>query len=47
MTMKFVSGTARFATGSLGLVPKENIMLETPTATIAIRGTDLLHQLMS
>jgi hypothetical protein len=40
MAMKFVSGTARFATGSLGLVPKENIMLETPTATIAIRGTD-------
>ncbi len=40
MTMKFVSGTARFATGGLGLVPKENIMLETPTATIAIRGTD-------
>ena len=40
MAMNFVSGTARFATGSLGLVPKENIMIETPTATIGIRGTD-------
>ena len=37
--MKFVSGTARFATGKLGLVPKENITLTTPTATIAVRGT--------
>ena len=40
MAMNFVSGTARFATGGLGLVPKENIMIETPTATIGIRGTD-------
>ena len=40
MAMNFVAGTARFATGGLGLVPKENIMIETPTATIGIRGTD-------
>lgn len=40
MAMKFVSGTARFATGGLGLVPKENIVITTPTATIGIRGTD-------
>ena len=40
LSMKFVSGTARFATGGLGLVPKENISIETPTATIAVRGTD-------
>ena len=40
MTMKFVAGTARFSTGRLGLVPKENIVIETPTATIGIRGTD-------
>ena len=40
MTMNFVSGTARFATGKLGLVPRENIVLTTPTATIAVRGTD-------
>lgn len=38
--MNFVAGTARFATGGLGLVPKENIQIETPTATIGIRGTD-------
>ena len=40
MAMNFVAGTARFATGGLGLVPKENIMIETTTATIGIRGTD-------
>jgi len=40
MTLSFVSGTARFATGKLGLVPKENIVINTPTATIGIRGTD-------
>ena len=40
MAMNFVSGTARFATGRLGLVPKENIIITTPTATIGIRGTD-------
>jgi hypothetical protein len=40
MAMNFVAGTARFATGGLGLVPKENIVIDTPTATIGIRGTD-------
>ena len=40
MTMKMVSGTARFASGSLGLVNKANIEITTPTATIAVRGTD-------
>ncbi len=40
LAVKFVSGTARFTTGRLGLIPKENIQVETPTATIAIRGTD-------
>ena len=40
LAMNFVSGTARFATGGLGLVPKENIVITTPTATIAVRGTD-------
>ena len=39
MAMKFVSGTARFTTGKLGLVPKENIVITTPTATIGVRGT--------
>jgi hypothetical protein len=40
LAIKFVSGTARFTTGRLGLIPKENIQVQTPTATIAIRGTD-------
>ena len=39
MAMKFVSGTARFTTGKLGLVPRENIVITTPTATIGVRGT--------
>ena len=40
MALNFVQGTARFATGGLGLVAKENITIQTPTATIGIRGTD-------
>ena len=40
LAMNFVSGTARFATSKMGLVPKENISITTPTATIAVRGTD-------
>jgi hypothetical protein len=40
MALNFVQGTARFATGSLGLVAKENITIQTPTASIGIRGTD-------
>ena len=40
LAMSFVQGTARFATGRLGLVPKENIVINTPTATIGVRGTD-------
>ena len=38
--MKMVSGTARFTTGRLGLLPKENIVIQTPTATVGVRGTD-------
>ena len=40
MALNFAQGTARFATGKLGLVPRENISIQTPTATIGIRGTD-------
>jgi len=40
MSMKMVMGTARFASGRLGLVNKANIDIQTPTATIAVRGTD-------
>jgi len=37
MNLRFASGTARFVTGSMG---KKGINLKTPTATIAVRGTD-------
>lgn len=40
MALKFASGTARFATGQSGKMNKSNINLRTPTATIAVRGTD-------
>jgi hypothetical protein len=40
MALKFASGTARFATGQGGKINKSNINLRTPTATIAVRGTD-------
>lgn len=40
MALNFAQGTARFATGKLGLVPRENIAIQTPTAAIGIRGTD-------
>ena len=40
MTLKFASGTVRFATGQTGKINKANINLQTPTATIAVRGTD-------
>ena len=38
--LQFASGTVRFATGQLGKINKKNIDLRTPTATIAVRGTD-------
>jgi hypothetical protein len=40
MALKFAAGTARFATGQSGKMNKSNINLRTPTATIAVRGTD-------
>ena len=40
MSLKMAMGTARFASGKLGLVNKANINIQTPTATIAVRGTD-------
>lgn len=40
MALRFASGTARFATGQTGKMNKSNINLRTPTATIAVRGTD-------
>jgi hypothetical protein len=40
MALRFASGTVRFATGQTGKINKANINLQTPTATIAVRGTD-------
>ena len=40
MTMRMALGTARFASGRLNMVDKSNIDIQTPTASIAVRGTD-------
>ena len=40
LAMTFAQGTARFITGEIGSIEKENIRLRTPTASIGIRGTD-------
>ena len=40
MAMRFANGTARFISSKLNKIDKKNIRLSTPTADIAIRGTD-------
>ena len=40
MVMKMTFGTARFASGLTGQVNKNNIDISTPTAQIAVRGTN-------
>jgi hypothetical protein len=40
LALNFASGTARFITGKLNAIDKDNISITTPTANIAIRGTD-------
>ena len=40
MALNMASGTARFISGAFGKINKENITINTPTATIGIRGTD-------
>src|SRR5210317_368607 len=40
MALQFASGTARFITGKLATIDKKNISIQTPSATIGIRGTD-------
>jgi len=40
MALTFGLGTARFISGTLGKIDKRNVSLKTPTADIAIRGTD-------
>ena len=40
LALNMASGTARFITGKLGGINKNNIRIRTPSASIAIRGTD-------
>jgi hypothetical protein len=40
MSLRMAQGTARFASGFGGKIKKANIEIRTPTATIAVRGTD-------
>ena len=40
LSLRMASGTARFITGKLGKINKENISIRTPSANISIRGTD-------
>jgi hypothetical protein len=40
MALQFASGTARFITGKLNNINKENISISTPSANVSIRGTD-------
>jgi len=40
MAITMALGTARFASGRLGMVNKNNIDIQTPTASITVRGTD-------
>ena len=40
MALTFAVGTTRFLSGSLNKISKQNITLKTPSANIAIRGTD-------
>ena len=40
LALNMASGTARFITGKLGKINNNNILIKTPSATIAIRGTD-------
>ena len=40
LALNMASGTARFLTGALGRINRENVAIRTPVATIAIRGTE-------
>tara|TARA_R110000787_G_scaffold7909_1_gene26281 strand:+ start:130 stop:1194 length:1065 start_codon:yes stop_codon:yes gene_type:complete len=40
LAIRMAGGTARFITGKLGRINKENISIKTPSADITIRGTD-------
>jgi len=40
LALNMASGTARFLTGALGRINRENVSIRTPVATVAIRGTE-------
>ena len=40
LALRMASGTARFITGALGKIDKQNIKIRTPSAPVAVRGTD-------
>tara|TARA_R110002167_G_scaffold55981_1_gene159114 strand:- start:122 stop:1201 length:1080 start_codon:yes stop_codon:yes gene_type:complete len=40
LALNMASGTARFLTGALGRINRENLFISTPTASVAIRGTE-------
>ena len=40
LSLRMASGTARFISGNLGKIKKENISIKTPSATISVLGTD-------
>jgi hypothetical protein len=40
LAMKMVQGTARYASGQIAKNSPQNVNIQTPTATVAVRGTD-------
>jgi hypothetical protein len=40
LAMKMVQGTARYASGQIAKNSPQNVNITTPTATVAVRGTD-------
>jgi hypothetical protein len=40
LSMKMVQGTARYASGQIAKNSPQNVNIQTPTATVAVRGTD-------
>jgi hypothetical protein len=40
LSMKMVQGTARYASGQIAKNNPQNVNIQTPTATVAVRGTD-------
>jgi len=40
LAMKMVQGTARYASGQIAKTNPQNVNVQTPTATVAVRGTD-------